>query len=227
MRSAHRGATSPIARCRTSSSARSRSCTPWSATSRRRGCNAKSARAVLRDLGQAVRAASSSLDVAIVELLAGDPAAAEREIRPDCEMLQGMGETYFLSSMAITLARAVLAQGRDEEALTWIEHRRKVGCRRRHRRTGRLPMRPGLGPRPQGLTRRSRSAGAQGSRAGWPAGDPGLERRVTLRPGGRAALMPKRPDEARQALAEAPSRLHGEGRHVVGGRAEKLLLTIR
>jgi len=81
----------------------------------------RSARSVLRDLGQAVRAASSSIDVAIVELLAGDAAAAEREIRPDCEMLQGIGETYFLSSMAATLARELLAQGRDDEALTWIE----------------------------------------------------------------------------------------------------------
>ncbi|HEX2542640.1 MAG TPA: adenylate/guanylate cyclase domain-containing protein [Caldimonas sp.] len=79
--------------------------------------NAQSARAVLRDLGQGVRAASASLDLAIVELIAGDPAAAEREVRPDCEMLQGMGETYFLSTMAAMLARAVRDQGRDDEAL--------------------------------------------------------------------------------------------------------------
>ena len=55
--------------------------------------------------------------LAIVEMLAGDPAAAEREIRPECEMLEGMGETYFLSTMAAMLARAVQEQGRDEEAL--------------------------------------------------------------------------------------------------------------
>jgi class 3 adenylate cyclase/tetratricopeptide (TPR) repeat protein len=79
--------------------------------------NATAARAVLRDLGQGVRAAASSLDVADVEMLAGDPAAAERELRPDCEMLQRLGETYFLSTMAATLARAVLEQGRDEEAM--------------------------------------------------------------------------------------------------------------
>ena len=75
------------------------------------------ARAVLRDLGPGVRSASASLDLAIVEMLAGDPAAAEREVRPDCEMLQKIGETYFLSSMATVLAHAVREQGRDAEAL--------------------------------------------------------------------------------------------------------------
>jgi len=79
--------------------------------------NARSARTVLRDLGQGVRSASSSLDLAMLELLAGDPAAAERELREDREMLEAMGETYFLSTMVVVLARAVRDQGRDEEAL--------------------------------------------------------------------------------------------------------------
>jgi len=79
--------------------------------------NARAARAVLRDLGQGVRSASSSLDLAMVELLAGDPAAAERELRDDVEMLEAMGETYFLSTMAAVLAWAVRDQGRDDEAL--------------------------------------------------------------------------------------------------------------
>jgi class 3 adenylate cyclase/tetratricopeptide (TPR) repeat protein len=75
------------------------------------------ARDVLRDLAPGVRAAAASLDLAAVEMLAGDPAAAERELRPDCEMLEKMGETYFFSSMLATLARAVRDQGRDDEAL--------------------------------------------------------------------------------------------------------------
>ena len=74
-------------------------------------------RMVLRDLGQGVRSASASSDLAAIELLAGDPAAAERELRPDCEMLEKMGETYFLSTMAAVLATAVSQQGRDDEAL--------------------------------------------------------------------------------------------------------------
>jgi ATP/maltotriose-dependent transcriptional regulator MalT len=53
----------------------------------------------------------------MVELLAGDPAAAERELRPDYETLVSMGNSYSLSTMAALLARAVREQGRDEEAL--------------------------------------------------------------------------------------------------------------
>jgi tetratricopeptide (TPR) repeat protein len=79
--------------------------------------SAREARAVLRDLGQGVRSASSSLDLAMVEMLAGDPAAAEREVRDDVEMLEAMGETYFLSTMVAVLAWAVRDQGRDDEAL--------------------------------------------------------------------------------------------------------------
>jgi class 3 adenylate cyclase/tetratricopeptide (TPR) repeat protein len=86
------------------------------------------ARAVLRDLGRGVRSASASLDLAAVELLAGDPAAAERELRPDCEMLEKMGETYFLSSMAAMLARAVREQGRDAEALELTRLAEKSGA---------------------------------------------------------------------------------------------------
>jgi ATP/maltotriose-dependent transcriptional regulator MalT len=59
----------------------------------------------------------ASFDLAMIELLSGDPAAAEREVRPECEMLEKIGETFYLSSMAAVLARAVREQGRDGEAL--------------------------------------------------------------------------------------------------------------
>ncbi|MGA0612026.1 AAA family ATPase [Caldimonas sp. KR1-144] len=76
------------------------------------------ARAQLQDLGQGVHVASSSLDLAVIELLAGEPAAAERELRPDYAVLESMGETFYLSTMASLLARAVREQpGRDDEAL--------------------------------------------------------------------------------------------------------------
>ena len=78
----------------------------------------REARAVLDDLGQGVHAASTSMDSAVIELLAGDPAAAERELRRDYPVLEAMGETYYLSTMAALLARAVRDQGRDEEALS-------------------------------------------------------------------------------------------------------------
>jgi len=77
----------------------------------------REARAMLDDLGQGMHAASSSMDLAVIELLAGDAAAAERELRRDYQVLEAMGETYYLSTMAALLARAVREQGRDEEAL--------------------------------------------------------------------------------------------------------------
>jgi tetratricopeptide (TPR) repeat protein len=53
----------------------------------------------------------------MIELLAGEPEAAERELRADYQTLEQMGETYFLSTMTALLARAVRDQGRDAEAL--------------------------------------------------------------------------------------------------------------
>jgi tetratricopeptide (TPR) repeat protein len=74
------------------------------------------ARDLLRDLGGAVLAASTSLASARVELLAGEPARAEHELARDYEALDALGERYFLPLIAAHLAEAVQAQGRDEEA---------------------------------------------------------------------------------------------------------------
>jgi tetratricopeptide (TPR) repeat protein len=60
-------------------------------------------------------------DAGAVELLAGDAAAAVREWRPACEGLEWIGELGFLSSIVPLLVDAVLAQGRDEEALQLTE----------------------------------------------------------------------------------------------------------
>ena len=76
----------------------------------------RAARRTLEELGTNVLAASLSLDSHAVELLAGDPDAAERELRRDYEALDRMGETYFLSTIAGLLAQALYAQGRFEEA---------------------------------------------------------------------------------------------------------------
>jgi len=74
------------------------------------------ARLMLADLGRSVVAASTSQQSCGVEMLAGDPAAAERELRRDFAELLEMGEKYFLSTAAGELARAVYAQGRYAEA---------------------------------------------------------------------------------------------------------------
>jgi len=74
-------------------------------------------RGLLRELGHGVNAASTGIDLLAVELLAGDLAAAERDVMPDYEFLASAGETYFLSTIAAMLSRVVRDQGRDDEAL--------------------------------------------------------------------------------------------------------------
>jgi class 3 adenylate cyclase/tetratricopeptide (TPR) repeat protein len=74
-------------------------------------------RPMLNDLGQGPLSASVSLDSARVELLAGDLAAAEHELRQDYDALSAMGERFLRSSVAGLLARVVALQGRDDEAI--------------------------------------------------------------------------------------------------------------
>jgi len=74
------------------------------------------ARAVLTEIGGGVLAASTALDSSTVELLAGDPVAAESDLARDTDLLERMGERYLLSTMAALLAQALIAQGRYDEA---------------------------------------------------------------------------------------------------------------
>jgi len=78
-------------------------------------------REVLQDLGQAVPAASTGIDVLLAGLITGDLEAVEREVKPDYEFLANARETFFLSTMAALLARVVRDQGRDAEALALTE----------------------------------------------------------------------------------------------------------
>jgi tetratricopeptide (TPR) repeat protein len=73
-------------------------------------------RRTLVELGWNFDAALVSLDSGPIEMLAGDPAAAERELRRDYELLEGMGERNYISTTAAYLAEAVYRLGRDEEA---------------------------------------------------------------------------------------------------------------
>ena len=82
-------------------------------------------RGVFEELGHAVGIAGSTTVSGPIELLAGDPAAAERELRFGYDAFEAMGETGILSSLAALLAEAVLAQGRSAEAeeLTRVSER--------------------------------------------------------------------------------------------------------
>ena len=56
-----------------------------------------------------------------LELLAGDAAAAERNVRGACDRLEEIGELGYLASAVPTLLEALYRQGRDEEALRLSE----------------------------------------------------------------------------------------------------------
>ncbi|HVH32326.1 MAG TPA: tetratricopeptide repeat protein, partial [bacterium] len=54
-----------------------------------------------------------------LEILAGDLAAAERELTTTCETLEQMGERSWYCSLAAGLAETIYLQGRYDEAYGW------------------------------------------------------------------------------------------------------------
>jgi class 3 adenylate cyclase/tetratricopeptide (TPR) repeat protein len=79
------------------------------------------AQALAQELGLEVLLAVGAWVAADIEMLAGDAAAAERELRPACEALERMGNWGNLAVLAPILADVLFVQGRDEEALTLTE----------------------------------------------------------------------------------------------------------
>jgi tetratricopeptide (TPR) repeat protein len=74
------------------------------------------ARSTLLDLGWNFDAALVSIDSGPIEMLAGDPAAAENELRRDYEILDRMQERNYITTTAAYLAEALYRQGRMDEA---------------------------------------------------------------------------------------------------------------
>lgn len=73
-------------------------------------------RLMVEDLGPSVTAASTSTESSRVEMLAGDLAAAERELRRDLVALEAMDERYFRSTVAAMLAGVLLEMGSFQDA---------------------------------------------------------------------------------------------------------------
>jgi predicted ATPase/class 3 adenylate cyclase/DNA-binding winged helix-turn-helix (wHTH) protein len=83
---------------------------------RARGLLATS-KAALDELGLSLSSAALlGHDTAWIELLAGNPMAAERSLRTGYKTLEEMGDRSLLSTTAAYLAQALLAQRRDQEA---------------------------------------------------------------------------------------------------------------
>jgi tetratricopeptide (TPR) repeat protein len=77
------------------------------------------ARALLEELGLPFLLARTGDVAGLVELLAGDPQRAEAELRGTADELARMGERAFRATTLALLARALAAQGQDEEAERW------------------------------------------------------------------------------------------------------------
>ena len=70
----------------------------------------------LEELGLRMDAAAMVLESSRVEMLAGDPVAAENELRRGFEVLEELRERYVLSTLSGLLGQALWAQGRVSEA---------------------------------------------------------------------------------------------------------------
>ncbi|MBI2780836.1 MAG: AAA family ATPase [Chloroflexi bacterium] len=74
------------------------------------------AQEILNELGSGIDASSTSIDSGAVELLAGDAAAAVRELRRDYDALEALGEVYLRSTVAAMLGEAHWELGELEDA---------------------------------------------------------------------------------------------------------------
>jgi predicted ATPase/class 3 adenylate cyclase len=74
------------------------------------------AKAIYRELGSSVPAATSTMSFGLIETLGGQPENAERELRKGYDMLNVMDEKGFLSTVAAQLADVLCALGRQQEA---------------------------------------------------------------------------------------------------------------
>jgi tetratricopeptide (TPR) repeat protein len=72
--------------------------------------------AAFEELGLTLSSAVSHTAAGTVELLAGDPVAAERSLRTGYSALEELGERNLLSTTVALLAQALLAQQHDQEA---------------------------------------------------------------------------------------------------------------
>ena len=73
-------------------------------------------RAMYEDLGLRLRGAFVAESAGGIQMLAGDPVAAEREFRTCLDELAEMGEQGIQSTVAAALAHALIEQGRLDEA---------------------------------------------------------------------------------------------------------------
>jgi tetratricopeptide (TPR) repeat protein len=182
-------------------------------------------RSVLADRGKGTELASITGETSgEVELLAGDPAAAAELAAEGCRLLEQPGEQGFgfLSGPAATLARALYALERLEEADAW--GRPGGGARRERRRDAQMFWRQ---VRAKVLARRGEHAKAE--RLAREAVAIGEQTDALNAQGDAIAdlaevlLLAGPPDDAAAALAEAQARYERKGNVVSAQRAQARL----
>ncbi len=85
-------------------------------------------RAILEELGLRFDAATMSIYSGPAELMAGDPVAAEAELKKDYGALDAMGERNYISTIAGLLAEALYRQGRFGEAAGFVAFCQEVAA---------------------------------------------------------------------------------------------------
>jgi tetratricopeptide (TPR) repeat protein len=159
-------------------------------------------RALARDLGLIWQAGVQELLSGYVELLAGDPVAAERDMRTAARVFREIGEGWFLSTVAVDLPRAVYEQGRYDDAMALLDDIDEVPAPTDRewqiKRTGvpaRLLARRGRLDEAEQLARQGVALGADCEFVGLHA-DVLLDLAEVLRLAGRAAEAEAARDEA-------------------------------
>jgi tetratricopeptide (TPR) repeat protein len=89
--------------------------------------DAERAKETIRDLDLPLALGEVTQLTGYVEMIGGDFARAENELRLSCELLQGVGEQSLLSTSAGLLAATLCDQGRYEEALEQTVLAERVG----------------------------------------------------------------------------------------------------
>jgi class 3 adenylate cyclase/tetratricopeptide (TPR) repeat protein len=84
------------------------------------------ARAIHEELGSPIGLHTLAFWTPPLELLAGEPEAAELELRSACEFFQASGEQGLLSTLAGFLGEALYVQGRFDEARRWVDVSRET-----------------------------------------------------------------------------------------------------
>ena len=181
---------------------------------------------IIEDLGLAISAAGASQERFDIEMLAGDPEAAEIELRRACETLERLGEKGFLSTRAGLLAHALCAQGRYEEAGPFIEVAVEAGSEDDQStqalwRSARAKVVAQKGDVDEAL-RLAKEAVAIVAPTDWlnTRGDALLDLAEVLE-------LAERPDEAAPVLAEALHLYQQKGNIVAAEKAEQLLAQLR